>query len=288
MCGRICSGGYIRGLAHCQFALFFAELIQGLGHIVSMKWVIEGEVNTGTFCTAQGVLQQLGETGAAIATLAIAVQTFVTIWWLKNPSKLVALISVGMLWLFVIVFVAVEFAVNTNPPDSYYATPTPYWCWIGQRFSWQRIAGEYVWFWLTLFISIALYFPLYLLHREVIRPGKSWYAPSEVKEEDIEDRIPVVSTALSQKPSKLWTAILYPILYCVITLPLSVARWIEFRQEATGGEMHISPTATFICGIIFTMSGVFNAVMYLLTRTWLFRPEQRADVGAPLPHQGHR
>ena len=52
-------------------------------------------------------------------------QTFVTIWWLKNPSKLVALISVGMLWLFVIVFVAVEFAVNTNPPDSYYATPTP-------------------------------------------------------------------------------------------------------------------------------------------------------------------
>jgi hypothetical protein len=84
-----------------------------------------------------------------------------------------------------------------------------YWCWIGQRFSWQRMAGEYVWFWLTLFVSIALYFPLYLLHLEVIRPGKSWYAPSEVNEEDIEDRSPVVSKALSRKPSKLWTAILY-------------------------------------------------------------------------------
>jgi hypothetical protein len=40
-----------------------------------------------------------------------------------------------------------------------------------------RITGEYVWFWLTLLISMALYIPLFLLHRGVIKPGTSWYSP---------------------------------------------------------------------------------------------------------------
>jgi len=37
-----------------QSALFVAEIIQGLGHAMDLKWVIEGRAYTGTFCTAQG------------------------------------------------------------------------------------------------------------------------------------------------------------------------------------------------------------------------------------------
>lgn len=43
-------------LMHHKVSLFAAEFIQGLGHVLSMKWVIEGQVNTGTFCTTQGIL----------------------------------------------------------------------------------------------------------------------------------------------------------------------------------------------------------------------------------------
>jgi len=49
--------------------LFIADVIQGVGQGVSLKWVIKGEVYTGTFCTAQGALQQFGEVGVALATL---------------------------------------------------------------------------------------------------------------------------------------------------------------------------------------------------------------------------
>lgn len=262
-------------------ALFAAEVIQGLGHAISMKWVIEGQVKTGTFCTSQGVIQQLGEVGVALATLTIAVQTFVTIWWLYVPSIKVAFLIVGVEWIFVILFVAIGFGVNTHPPGRYYATPTPYWCWLGQNFKAERIAGEYIWFWLTLLVSIALYLPLFLLHHGIIQEGSAWYAPRIETGRDDPARDRVKSKAFSRKPAKLWTAILYPIVYCLVILPCSIIRWIGFKQEATDGESHIPPVVTFIFAILFTLSGLFNAVIYPLTRRRIFE-----GTGAQAPSCG--
>jgi hypothetical protein len=41
---------------HHQIALFTAEVTIGLGHAISLKWVIQGESNAGTFCDLQGIL----------------------------------------------------------------------------------------------------------------------------------------------------------------------------------------------------------------------------------------
>lgn len=49
-------------------------------------------------------------------------------------------------------------------------------------------------------------------------------------------------------------------------LPLSIVRWIGFRQEATVGHSHIPPWATFFGGILFALSGVWNTILYLQTR----------------------
>jgi hypothetical protein len=235
-------------------ALFAAEVILGLGHTISLKWVIDGEVNSGTFCTTQGLLRQLGDVGVALATLAIAVQTFVTIWWVKPPKKSIAFISVGIQWTMAILLAGIPYGLHTKPPNKYYATPVPYWCWIGQGYFKDRIANEYVWFWLALFISIISYLLLFLLHLEIIKPGTSWYAPKP-----------------NWTPSGLWTTIWYPIVYCMIITPLSIVRWIGFKQVATVGKSHISPVATFAVAILLGLSGVFDAILYLLTRAWIFR-----------------
>jgi hypothetical protein len=70
-----------------KFSLFMADLIQAGGMAMDAKWVNDGKVQTGTYCTAQGticlfsglvrvcqfilqgVLHQLGETGVAMSTL---------------------------------------------------------------------------------------------------------------------------------------------------------------------------------------------------------------------------
>jgi len=249
-------------------ALFAAEVILGLGHVISLKWVIEGEVKVGTFCTVQGLLRQLGDVGVALATLAIAVQTFVTIWWVKHPQKSVAFISVGIQWTMAIFLAAIPYGLHTKPPSKYYATPTPYWCWIGQGFTKDRIADEYFWFWLTLFVSIVLYLLLFLFQLGFIKPGTSWYAPKCKPE---------------QTPAGLWTVIWYPIVYCVMIMPLSIVRWVSFKQVATFGTSHISPVATFTVSTILGLSGFWDAMLYLLTRAWIFQTKREDKPQAPGP-----
>jgi hypothetical protein len=52
-------------------------------------------------------------------------QTFVSIWWLKQPKKSFALIAVGIQWIFAVTFVGVAYGLHSHPPREYYATPTP-------------------------------------------------------------------------------------------------------------------------------------------------------------------
>ena len=50
-------------------SLFSSEILQGLGAIMDVKWVHEGAVYCSDFCTAQGAIQTIGETGVAMGTL---------------------------------------------------------------------------------------------------------------------------------------------------------------------------------------------------------------------------
>ena len=50
-------------------SLFVAEIMQGLGAIMNAKWVLEGTLHCSGYCTAQGALQVIGETGVAMSTL---------------------------------------------------------------------------------------------------------------------------------------------------------------------------------------------------------------------------
>jgi hypothetical protein len=52
-----------------QFALFFFEIFQALGGALDAKWAHDGIVTSGTFCTAQGIIQQFGEVGVGLVTL---------------------------------------------------------------------------------------------------------------------------------------------------------------------------------------------------------------------------
>jgi hypothetical protein len=68
-----------------QLALLLADVVQSLGHILSIRWISSGIVVEGSYCTVQGmydpfrarnhfdgclgITQQLGETAVAMTTL---------------------------------------------------------------------------------------------------------------------------------------------------------------------------------------------------------------------------
>ena len=55
--------------------------MQALGGILDVRWAHNGIVTTGEYCTAQGIIQQIGELGVALITL---VRTFPCGGWIFN------------------------------------------------------------------------------------------------------------------------------------------------------------------------------------------------------------
>jgi len=78
-----------------------------------------------------------------------------------------------------------------------------------------------------------------------------------------------------QRDRRLWSTILYPVIYCIVILPLTVVRWNSFRTKKS------NPYATFSVVVLFTLSGVFNALLYILTRTRMFQPRKKRQPRAP-------
>jgi hypothetical protein len=168
-----------------------------MGGVLDIKWAHNGIVTTGHYCTAQGIIKQVGELGVALIALVrllsyrlwglrtywcashqlLAVHTFVAaLWRVGLQARSVALGLVCPACLFITLWVGIGASVHKNyetPTPVSYSTlsfPTPfshrhyssqYWCWISPQFPGERLGGEYIYLWLALFASAILYIPLY-------------------------------------------------------------------------------------------------------------------------------
>jgi hypothetical protein len=240
-------------------SLFTFDAAQAVGAIMDLKWIIAGKVFVSPFCSAQGAVQQLGETGVAITTLAIAVHTFITVWWgIGIHATKAAWLVTFVIWLYVGLFVIIGNAVHANK-STLYESPTPYWCWIGYDYKAQRIMGEYIWLWLTLIFSFAAYLPLFFSMRGNIAPGRRWYNWTWRSNPRLA-KTPEARFARKRARDML----AYPASYSLIALPLCIVRWVGFGREASGKS--VPSSATIAAVSLFGLSGIVNVLLFLGTR----------------------
>jgi hypothetical protein len=218
-----------------MLSLFIADALQATGGVLNAKWVNDGKIEVGTLCNVQGIIQNVGETAVALSNLTISVYTLLGLWLRKDiASKRLTLVVIACIWTFIAIIVAVGNATNHDPV---FESPTPYWCWIGQRYMVWRIVAEYMWFWLALLLSLVVYIPLLWL-QDISRAR--W------------------------RQALIFLA--YPLAYCISVLPLSITRWIGFVQEAKYGSASTPPAAIFACISLFALSGFFNVILLLNTK----------------------
>jgi hypothetical protein len=55
----------------------------------------------------------------------------------------------------------------------------------------------------------------------------------------------------------------YPLVYCIIGLPLSAARWSQFARH------HVPSTATLVTSFIYDLTGLCNVLLFVWTRRGL-------------------
>ncbi|KAG9119467.1 hypothetical protein FRC07_005494 [Ceratobasidium sp. 392] len=112
----------------------------------------------------------MGETAAALSTLAVAIYTFMAVYRDHHPAyrPWVCVIAVAVIWLWVLLWAVVPLGIKRgaglkdgNVQDFY--TPTPWWCWINGLYMPERIIAEYLWLWIAGIGSIGLYVPSYFM-----------------------------------------------------------------------------------------------------------------------------
>lgn len=56
-------------------SLLISDMVQSISNILHIKWIADGGLTAGTYCTTQGVMKQVGDVGVSLATLVIAGHT---------------------------------------------------------------------------------------------------------------------------------------------------------------------------------------------------------------------
>ncbi|KAF8705288.1 hypothetical protein RHS03_05308, partial [Rhizoctonia solani] len=215
--------------------LIVADIIMSLGAISDIRWAYDRQVYCGSFCDAQGIVQTLGETAAALSTLAVAIYTFIAVNSRRPPY---------------------DAPGPGGEEDVHYAyTPTPWWCWINSKYLPERIVAEYLWLWIAGIFSIGLYIPAYY----IVRNQQNMFrepAPDA-------DRRSVASTIdeTNEAVKMLW----YPLAYTLCVLPLSIMRWAAFANPDLLNRSQVMP-ATMVFSSIFNLMGLINVLLIYWTR----------------------
>jgi len=250
-----------------MLALFIADSLQAIGGAVNIRWINIGFVEVGEFCTAQGIIQNVGETGVAFSTFWITTFTLYDLWKGRDPPMWTTFVCIGLSCFFLVLMVTLSNVLHPR-----LMTPTPFWCWISPNYFLLRLFAEYFWLWVALCWSILVYIMLYLFHRGTITVGDGWWPFRRRRVET--DGAESIRSLSNEASTMLW----YPLTYGFTILPLSINRWV--------GWVHPTPAAfAFFCVTIWNLSGFFNVILLVNTR-----PEAglfgTPPTQAPLPDAG--
>ncbi|KAF9511424.1 hypothetical protein BS47DRAFT_1383426 [Hydnum rufescens UP504] len=218
----------------------FMDSIQAMAGILTVRWVYDGKVTEGSYCTTQAVLSQIGNDGVSWFTIAIAVMTFLqTMFPGKFTQSQARQLTVAMItFIFLFIFLIITIPATTIP--HYYGDTGP-WCWIANRSpesSRLKIGSEYAYFWLAATVS-------FVLNGIIV---VNWLKEATAKR----DR-----RLLRDAISMGW----YPIAYIVEIFPVSLVRFLEWRPKSPG------PQHGFIIAadMLFASSGAVNVLLWFLT-----------------------
>lgn len=203
-----------------------------------------------------------------MTSLAIALHTFaiLVLRW-KGPRNFPKYVIIGI-WSFVAFDIGLANIIHRNEP---YYGGTGYWCWILPRWELEGIVTEYLWVWLAGFSMIILYGIMFAIIRRwfKIAHGIRWYnQPALDTESDEDKKVKAVANSL----------LFYPAVYIFCVFPNTLSRWLYFTNRLN----HPPPYQfTLFASSIYGLSGMFNLILFFLTRpTVVVGP---ASTGVVLP-----
>lgn len=241
-------------------SLLFANILQAVASMMDARWIIDGAVKGGNFCSAQGGLKNGGNVAAALWSSVLSVHVFMLLFLRKGMTDAVctAIVTVG--WVLVGVVVSVgPLAIQTAARGDYFGV-SGYWCWITHNYPEEQTFLEYFFEFLSASCSIILYTAIVLRVRgnltaasgkwrlRFVPRGERWLLAVS---RDFTD-----TCMMSVAARMVW----HPVAYTVCLLPVTLARFISF------GGREVPFWATVSSDFIFNLQGLVNVLLVLCTR----------------------
>jgi hypothetical protein len=226
--------------------LVFADLFQSTAFLVSFFWISKDAILAPTSaCLTQGLLLHLGDVASAFFVLAIALHTYYTVVLSRRVPYRIFGGMVIVVWLIVIFLTTLGLAIHKET----YFVRAGAWCWISSNYEPERLGLHYFWLFLSEFGLIVLYVITFIHLRKKTR---SMFSENSVNNQKSIDAVNRITTLM----------MLYPLVYVVLTLPLSAARmWSMARNGKSPSNV-----TNCVTGALLASCGWVDCLLYTLTR----------------------
>ncbi|KAM0750852.1 hypothetical protein T439DRAFT_241183 [Meredithblackwellia eburnea MCA 4105] len=221
--------------------LIAGDLLQSIGFMIDAAWVARNQLPRipNHTCTAQALLIQIGDTASAFGSLLVGVHITQILVFSHRFSKRTLYLCIAFEWIVVGILAGMGPAVVQKPGIPFFGLAGG-WCWITSSYQSMRLWLHYIFIFVVALINLIQYTIIFI---KLARPN------------------PAIGERLGSAPgSASKVMLIYPLVYIITILPLSC-----FRIAALAGHPW-SVQVQLGAGVIFTLSGFANCVVYAFTR----------------------
>jgi len=244
-------------------SLLTANVIQASATTLGARWLVEGSVEAGYYCSLQGALKNAGNVAMAVWSFVMAAHVF-SILFLRRGTRYVTCVIVLVVgWLFVALIVSIgPLAIQKQGKGSYFG-PSGYWCWITDDYPTEQLFLEYFIEFVSAGLSFFLYTAILLRVRGnlIVIDGK-WclrFVPRGERWQLAISRDVTDSSMMQVAARMVW----HPLAYSILLLPVTIARFTAF------GGHNVPFWATIVSDFIFNLQGIVNVILLASTRHFI-------------------
>ncbi|OCB89111.1 hypothetical protein A7U60_g3710 [Sanghuangporus baumii] len=241
-------------------SLLIANVLQAIATILNARWVKEGIVYNGSFCSFQGGLKNAANVGTALWSFVIAVHVFNLLFlrWKTTRAGMVATLIGGWSAVGLIVTLG-PLSIESLDRGPYFGV-SGYWCWITDNYPVEQTYMEYFFEFLSAGLGFVLYALILLRVRGNLmkvngRWRLRWIQRSQAWQLSF-SRDMLDTAMLRVATFMVW----YPVAYSLIIIPVALARLSSFADH------RVPFWATITTDVIFNLTGLVNSILFISTR----------------------
>ncbi|KAI0050438.1 hypothetical protein FA95DRAFT_592040 [Auriscalpium vulgare] len=264
-------------LGQYALCLLISNWLSSIGGMIEIDWITTGAVVTGSSCTAQGVLTQMGQFGSSYFIVAMGIHTFNSLVLRNRQPHWVGITIIALGVFGALAIGAIPAAVSDSVSGPLYAV-VGLDCGVSRNYPVAHMLLYFLPIYLAAFLSTIFYSLIFLVLRGTLtingglkfklNPQYRWRAQSG----DFEEYQRFVSSIAR---SLLW----FPTVYSFCMLPSSVVQLMDISgSPASVGAMSFAL-------ILVHINGVLN-VLILINVLRVLGPAVRANSSSFMARSG--